>query len=68
MELVQVVQSGQQPHSHGDITVVWVQMEAMMMGKDQGTPQLKEYIQCLGKLVGYDSDDETEWQGFDHGD
>lgn len=43
-----------------------VLVEATMMGKDTGTPKLRNGVICSGKLVGYDSDDETEWQGFDH--
>jgi hypothetical protein len=42
-----------------------VQVDATIMGKDMGTPKLRNGVVCLGKLVGYDSDDETEWQGFD---
>lgn len=42
-----------------------VQIEASIMGKGMGTPQLRNGVTCLGKLVGYDSDEETEWQGFD---
>ena len=35
-----------------------------LLGKDQGTPHLKSDVISLGKLVGYDSDEETEWEGF----
>lgn len=42
-----------------------IEIEASIMGKGMGTPQLRNGVVCLGKLVGYDSDDETEWQGFD---
>ena len=42
-----------------------MQVEATIMGKDTGTPKLRNGVICLGKLVGYDNDDETEWQGFD---
>jgi hypothetical protein len=42
-----------------------VLVEATIMGKDTGTPKLRNGVICLGKLVGYDSDDETEWRGFD---
>jgi hypothetical protein len=42
-----------------------VQVDATIMGKDMGTPKLRNGVVCLGKIVGYDSDDETEWQGFD---
>jgi hypothetical protein len=41
-----------------------IQIEASIMGKGMGTPQLRNGVACLGKLVGYDSDEETEWQGF----
>jgi hypothetical protein len=42
-----------------------LQVDATIMGKDMGTPKLRNDVICLGKIVGYDSDDETEWQGFD---
>ena len=42
-----------------------IQCDATIMGKDMGTPKLRNGVICLGKIVGYDSDDETEWQGFD---
>ena len=42
-----------------------LQIDATIMGKDMGTPKLRNDVLCLGKIVGYDSDDETEWQGFD---
>jgi len=42
-----------------------VQIDAMLMDKDKGTPCLKSNIRCAGKLVGYDSDEDTDWQGFD---
>lgn len=42
-----------------------IQIEASIMGKGMGTPQLRNGVVCQGKLVGYDSDEETEWQGFD---
>lgn len=42
-----------------------LQVDATIMGKDMGTPKLRNGVHCLGKMVGYDSDDETEWQGFD---
>lgn len=45
--------------------IMSVQVDATIMGKDMGTPKLRNGIICLGKIVGYDSDDETEWQGFD---
>ena len=41
------------------------QVDATIMGKDMGTPKLRNGVVCLGKLAGYDSDDETEWHGFD---
>ena len=44
--------------------IVSVRVNATLLGKDQGKPQLKTNITKLGKLVGYDSDEETEWQGF----
>ena len=44
--------------------IVSVRVNATLLGKDQGKPQLKANITKLGKLVGYDSDEETEWQGF----
>ena len=45
--------------------IMSVQVDATIMGKDMGTPKLRNGVMCLGKIVGYDSDDETEWQGFD---
>ena len=42
-----------------------LQVDATIMGEDMGTPKLRNGVVCLGKMVGYDSDDETEWQGFD---
>ena len=42
-----------------------LQVDATIMGKDMGTPKLRNGVVCLGKMVGYDSDEETEWQGFD---
>lgn len=42
-----------------------LQVDATIMGKDMGTPNLRNGVGCLGKMVGYDSDEETEWQGFD---
>jgi hypothetical protein len=44
--------------------VVSIRIQATLLGKDQGKPQLKANIVKLGKVVGYDSDEETEWQGF----
>ena len=48
--------------------IVSVGVKATLLGKDQGKPQLKSNIIRLGKLVGYDSDEETEWQGFPESD
>jgi len=48
--------------------IVSVQINATQLGKDQGKPQLKSNVVKLGKLVGYDSDEETEWRGFDASD
>jgi len=48
--------------------IVSVQINATQLGKDQGKPQLKSNVVKLGKLVGYDSDEETEWRGFDRSD
>jgi len=45
--------------------IMSVQVDATIMGKDMGTPKLRNGVICMGKIVGYDSDDETEWQGFD---
>lgn len=45
--------------------IMSVQVDATIMGQDMGTPKLRNGVTCLGKIVGYDSDDETEWQGFD---
>jgi len=45
--------------------LVSVQVEATLMGKGKGTPQLKGDVRSLGKIVRYDSDDDTEWEGFD---
>lgn len=42
-----------------------LQVDATIMGKDMGTPKLRNGVVCSGKIVGYDSDEETEWQGFD---
>lgn len=46
------------------VKCISIQVEASIMGKGMGTPQLRNGVTCLGKLVGYDSDEETEWQGF----
>jgi hypothetical protein len=46
-------------------SVMSILVEATIMGKGMGTPQLRNGVVCLGKLAGYDSDEETEWQGFD---
>ena len=43
--------------------LISIQVEASIMGKGMGTPKLRDGLVCLGKL-GYDSDEETEWQGF----
>eukprot|EP00536_Pseudo-nitzschia_multiseries_P004765 jgi/Psemu1/188939/e_gw1.82.87.1 len=45
--------------------IMSIQVDATIMGKDMGTPKLRNGVVCLGKMVGYDSDDDTEWQGFD---
>ena len=45
--------------------IMSLQVDATIMGKDMGTPKLRNGVVCLGKIVGYDSDEETEWQGFD---
>jgi hypothetical protein len=50
---------------HTKKCIMSVQVDATIMGKDMGTPKLRNGVVCLGKIVGYDSDDETEWQGFD---
>jgi hypothetical protein len=50
---------------HTKKCIMSVQVDATIMGKDMGTPKLRNGVICLGKIVGYDSDDETEWQGFD---
>jgi hypothetical protein len=47
------------------VKCILIQVEASIMGKGMGTPQLRNGVACLGKLVGYDSDEETEWRGFD---
>ena len=44
--------------------IVSIQIEASIMGKGMGTPQLRNGVSCMGKLAGYDSDEDTEWQGF----
>jgi hypothetical protein len=41
-----------------------IQVDATIMGNDMGTPKLKNGVSCLGKMVGYDSDEETEWNGW----
>ena len=46
-------------------SVMFILVEASIMGKGMGTPQLRNGVVCLGKVAGYDSDEETEWQGFD---
>ena len=48
-----------------DKCLMSLQCDATIMGKDMGTPKLRNGVICKGKIVGYDSDDETEWQGFD---
>ena len=48
-----------------DKCLMSLQCDATIMGKDMGTPKLRNGVVCKGKIVGYDSDDETEWQGFD---
>lgn len=45
--------------------IMSIQVDATIMGKDMGTPKLRNGVVCLGKMVGYDSDEDTEWQGFD---
>jgi len=45
--------------------IMSVQVDATIMGKDMGTPKLRNGVVCLGKMVGYDSDDDSEWQGFE---
>ena len=42
-----------------------LQCDATIMGHGMGTPKLRNGVICKGKIVGYDSDEETEWQGFD---
>ena len=44
--------------------IMSVQVEATVMGPDMGTPKLRNGVRRLGKIVGYDSDDETTWHGF----
>ena len=41
-----------------------IQVDATIMGNDMGTPKLRNGVSCLGKMVGYDSDEETEWNGW----
>ena len=48
-----------------DKCLMSLQCDATIMGKDMGTPKLRNGVVCKGKIVGYDSDEETEWQGFD---
>ena len=48
-----------------DKCLMSLQCDATIMAKDMGTPKLRNGVICKGKIVGYDSDDETEWQGFD---
>jgi len=48
-----------------DKCLMSLQCDATIMGKDMGTPKLRNGVICKGKIVGYDSDEETEWQGFD---
>lgn len=49
----------------GNRYVMSCTVQGTLLRKDQGKPQLKQNIVNLGKLVGYDSDEETDWQGFD---
>ncbi|KAL9181863.1 hypothetical protein ACHAXT_012206 [Thalassiosira profunda] len=48
-----------------DKCLMSIQVDATVMGPNMGTPKLRNGVVCLGKIVGYDSDEETEWQGFD---
>jgi len=58
-------QASNNPHHPNKKCLMSLQVDATIMGKDMGTPKLRNGVVCLGKMVGYDSDDETEWQGFD---
>jgi len=58
-------QASNNPHHPNKKCLMSLQVDATIMGKDMGTPKLRNGVGCLGKMVGYDSDDETEWQGFD---
>mmetsp|Transcript_29187 Transcript_29187/g.69494 ORF Transcript_29187/g.69494 Transcript_29187/m.69494 type:complete len:335 (+) Transcript_29187:96-1100(+) len=51
-----------------DRVLMSLQIDATLMGNDLGTPKLRNGVSCLGKIVGYDSEEETEWQGFDSDD
>lgn len=42
--------------------VMPVEVRATVMGRDRGTPQLRHGVHCVGKIVQYDSDTETQWQ------
>ena len=63
----QEASSNNTPNSHPSPNkcLMSLQVDATIMGKDMGTPKLRNGVICLGKMVGYDSDEETEWQGFD---
>jgi len=58
-------QASNNPHHPNKKCLMSLQVDATIMGKDMGTPKLRNGVVCLGKMVGYDSDDETEWQGVD---
>ena len=51
--------------SPADRVLMSLQIDATFMGDDLGTPKLRNGVSCLGRIVGYDSDDDTDWQGFD---
>ena len=58
-------QSNSTPCLLAEKVLMSLQIDATLMGDDLGTPKLRNGVSCLGKIVGYDSEEETEWQGFD---
>ena len=65
LELTRSSQAATSSCIEPDKCIMSVQVDATIMGQDMGTPKLRNGVICRGKIVGYDSDDETEWQGFD---
>ena len=40
------------------------EVDAVLMEKNKGTPQIRSDVVIMGKLVSYDSNEKTEWEGF----